>query len=210
MVAFNISLQRRRADISEEEYQRHWLEPHGPMTSKLPGLRFYVQNHIAAGGGSNALARSLGIDGFAQLAYDSVEARMAAYDSAQAKLCNLDTPLFLGGVSRVVTESDGVQPKEDLAKAIAIIPRVPASGKGGPVSVEKVLELCAGAQQHSKHKIIEQAVATKGTVPFIGLEIDLFLELWFGDADDLVACAGNEELQKNNVAFFHIKPYRFV
>lgn len=210
MVTFNISLQRRRADISEEEYQRHWLEPHGPMTSKLPGLRFYVQNHIATGKGTNALARSLGIDGFAQLAYDSVEARTVAYDSAQAKLCNLDTPLFLGGVSRVVTESDGGQPNEDLAKAIIVVPRIPASGSGKPIGVDTALGLCAGVQQYSRHRIVEQAVATKGTVPFIGLEIDMLLELWFKNTEDLAACAGGRELEKNNIAFFHIKPYRFV
>jgi uncharacterized protein (TIGR02118 family) len=211
MFVSNISLERRRADISLDEFRHHWLDPHGPMTSKLPGTRFYVQNHVLFTQGTNTLARKLGIDGFAQLAYDNLEARMAAYDSPELKACNLDSPLFLGGVSRVVTESEGLQPAKDehLTKAMVVVPRL-ASSTGAPPSTADVLKHFPGAQKYTAHKIIEQAGPPQSKVPFIDLEIDLLLELWFKSEADLVACAGKKELTDNNIAVFHVKPYQLV
>jgi len=72
------SLMRRRDDIDLAAFQQHWLDPHGPLTAKLPGCRHYVQNHILDSAGTNALARSLRIDGIPQLAFASPEDRMTA------------------------------------------------------------------------------------------------------------------------------------
>jgi uncharacterized protein (TIGR02118 family) len=211
MVTFNISLQRRRSDLGIEEYRQHWLHPHGPMTSRLPGLRFYVQNHVLFDAGTNALAEQLGIDGFAELAYDSVAARAAAYDSPVAQETNRDTPLFLGGVSRLVTESDGWQPEDDqLVKAILVAPRLAAPNATVVPTLETVRRLCAPARRLAEHRILEQAVPTKGTVPFIGLEIDLLVEAWFESEADLEACACDTALADHNLALFHIRAYRFV
>ena len=211
MFVSNVSLERRRADISLEEFRRHWLDPHGPMTAKLPGTRFYVQNHVVFTRGTNALARRVGVDGFAQLAYDNLEARMAAYDSPELKACNLDSPLFLGGVSRVVTESEGVQPgpEEKLTKAMVVIPRL-APPRGAVPSVAEVLKYFPFVQKYTEHRILEQSGPPQSKVPFIGLEIDMLLELWFKSAADLVACAQNTALEENNIAVFHIKPYQFI
>jgi len=211
MFVSNVSLERRRADISLDEFRHHWLDPHGPMTSKLPGTRFYVQNHVLFTQGTNSLARKLGIDGFAQLAYDNYESRKLAYDSPELKACNLDSPLFLGGVSRVVTESEGLQPtkEEHLTKAIVVVPRL-ASSTGTLPSTADVLKHFPGAQRYTEHKILEQSGPPQSKVPFIGLEIDMFLELWFKSEADLVACAEKKELAEANIAVFHIKPYQLV
>ena len=210
----NISVERRRDDISLEEFQRHWLDPHGPMTSKLPGTRFYVQNHVVFSRGTNALARKLRIDGFAQLAYDSLEARTAAYDSPELKACNLDSPLFVGAVSRVVTESEGTQPasEENLSKAIVVVPRrSPSASKTAPTpSTAALLKRFPGVQKYIEHKIIEQAGPPQSKVPCLGLQVDMILELWFKNDDDLVACAEKRELEEDNIAIFHVKTYQFV
>lgn len=194
-----------------DEYRQHWLDPHGPMTARLPGLRFYVQNHVLFDSGTNTVAEQLGVDGFAELAYTSVEARAAAYDSPVAQETNRDTPLFLGGVSRVVTESEGTHPgDEHFVKAIAVVPR-PARPNTPPVpSLDTVLRLCGRARCHTEHRILDQAVPTRGTVPFIGLQISLFLELWFASEADLAACAADPALAERAIALFHIRPYRFV
>ena len=211
MFVSNVSLERRRADISLDEFRHHWLDPHGPMTSKLPGTRFYVQNHVLFTQGTNSLARKLSIDGFAQLAYDNYESRKLAYDSPELKACNLDSPLFLGGVSRVVTESEGLQPtqEEHLTKAIVVVPRL-ASSTGVLPSTADVLKHFSGIQKYTEHKILEQSGPPQSKVPFIGLEIDMFLELWFKSEADLVACAEKKELAEANIAVFHIKPYQLV
>src|ERR1700747_2668126 len=89
------SLMRRRDDIDLAAFQQHWLDPHGPLTPKLPGCRHYVQNHVLDSAGTNALARSLRIDGIPQLAFASPEDRMAAHGSAERKGGGKDSQLFI-------------------------------------------------------------------------------------------------------------------
>src|SRR6516165_65855 len=98
---------RRRDDIDLAAFQQHWLDPHGPLTAKLPGCRHYVQNHVLDSAGTNTLARSLRIDGIPQLAFASPEDRVAAHGSAELKACDKDSEQFIGAVSRVMTEVDG-------------------------------------------------------------------------------------------------------
>ena len=35
----------RKAGLPVEEFQRHWLEVHGPIAAEIPALRRYVQSH---------------------------------------------------------------------------------------------------------------------------------------------------------------------
>lgn len=208
-VVSNVSLERRRSDIDLDEFRRHWLDPHGPMTAKLPGTRYYVQNHVVYTRGTNALARFLRIDGFAQLAYDNLEARTAAYDSPElVEKCNADSPLFLGGVSRLVTESELDPPadEEKLTKAFALVPRLSQPEQTNA----SVLATLTGVHRFTEHTILEQAGPPKSKVPFIGLEVDVVFELWFRSDDDLVKCCEENELRKNNIAIFHVKTYRFI
>lgn len=211
MFVSNVSLERRRADLTLDEFRSHWLDPHGPMTAKLPGTRFYVQNHVVYTRGTNSLANKLNVDGFAQLAYDNVKARTAAYDSPELAACNLDSPLFLAGVSRLVTESEGVPPPEEehLVKAFALVSRQNGATAEVP-SAASVLKLLPRACRHTVHTIIEQSGPPHSKVPFIGIEVDLLMEVWFKSEADLVACAENKQLEANNIALFHVRTYQFV
>ena len=46
MVKFIVVLYRR-PDVSPEEFHRNLRREHGAMAERLPGLRRYVQNHVA-------------------------------------------------------------------------------------------------------------------------------------------------------------------
>jgi uncharacterized protein (TIGR02118 family) len=41
----SVALIARKPGLSVEDFQRHWLEVHGPITAALPGLRRSVQSH---------------------------------------------------------------------------------------------------------------------------------------------------------------------
>jgi uncharacterized protein (TIGR02118 family) len=77
---------RRRADLSREEFQRHWRETHAPLVRErgaVLGVRRYVQVHTLPAGTSAALAGSRAVeeeeyDGVAELWWDSLEALGAA------------------------------------------------------------------------------------------------------------------------------------
>ena len=108
-----ISLMRRRDDIDPARFRQHWLEVHGPLVCRLPGLCNYAQSHVAAA--LTPTASAMAIDGFAELAFDSVAARATAYGSAELAACDRDSPGFIGAVSRLITDATVVLPRPDAA-----------------------------------------------------------------------------------------------
>ena len=78
-----------RKDMSREEALRYWREVHGPIASKVPGLRKYVQNHATA-----APEGDLQFDGIAELWFDSPEAFQAATVSPEWQATIADAASF--------------------------------------------------------------------------------------------------------------------
>jgi len=71
---------RRLSRLSREEFQRYWLESHGPLVRQLApalGVRRYVQVHTVTSAFSEALSRHRGapddFDGVAELWWESVD-----------------------------------------------------------------------------------------------------------------------------------------
>src|SRR5437762_12319723 len=76
---------RRRSDLSREEFQRYWLEQHGPLVRSFAealGIRRYVQVHTLPDEVQAGLQTSRGgpaaYDGVAELWYDNLDAIGAA------------------------------------------------------------------------------------------------------------------------------------
>lgn len=99
-----MGLLRRRPDLTPEAFRRHWLEVHGPLAARMPGLLAYHQNHVVD-------RRQLGIDhargtwdvdGFSELRFESRAAMEAAVASDAYPPQAEDLPKFAADV-RVVT-----------------------------------------------------------------------------------------------------------
>lgn len=75
-----IHLLKRHPDLSVSEFQSHWLERHGPLMARLPGLRRYVQSHALLQGYRKG---ELLFDGISELWFDD-EAAYAAARGSQA------------------------------------------------------------------------------------------------------------------------------
>lgn len=81
---------RRKADLSVEEFQRYWLEQHGPLVRSLrealPAMTRYVQSHTLAGSDTDRLRASRGtsepFDGVAEIWMDNT---VKAEDAAAAR-----------------------------------------------------------------------------------------------------------------------------
>ena len=81
---------RRRPELTREEFQRIWLDEHGPLVrrhAEAIGMRRYVQSHTRDSALNPVLAGSRGApepyDGVAELWFDSEEALVAAATSPE-------------------------------------------------------------------------------------------------------------------------------
>lgn len=92
-LVFNL---RRRSDLTREEFQRYWLEQHGPLVrsyAEVLGIRRYVQVHTLADHLHAALRASRqapeAYDGVAELWYDSLDALGAAVATDEGRAAAL-------------------------------------------------------------------------------------------------------------------------
>jgi uncharacterized protein (TIGR02118 family) len=168
-----ISLMRRRDDIDAVRFRRHWLDIHGPLVCRMPGLRSYAQSHVVAA--LTPAAHAMAIDGFAELAFDSVAARAAAYGSAELAACDRDSPGFIGAVSRLITDAAIMIPRPDsadLAKLVILFPPgVPAD--------RAILER-SGPRGLIWHQVLEQGRAPNSSVPELPCPVVALAEMWVG------------------------------
>jgi uncharacterized protein (TIGR02118 family) len=83
---------KRMPGMSLGDFRKYWIEVHGAMGHKLPGVRRYVQSHLIDEGYLYATPQ---YDGVAQLWFDSPEAMKAAFDAPAGKAMAEDGAKFL-------------------------------------------------------------------------------------------------------------------
>jgi uncharacterized protein (TIGR02118 family) len=100
-----ISLLARKDGMTHEQFMKHWVEIHGPLALKVPGIRRYVQSHIV-----DARRRpdipdiGADIDGVAELWYDDRDAFARANATPEMKALLADGVLFIGHIQSFLTE----------------------------------------------------------------------------------------------------------
>lgn len=87
---------RRRAELSQAEFQRYWLEQHGPLVRQHAaalGIRRYVQSHTLADPLNDLLQAGRGsdvpFDGVAELWWDDKTAFETASTSEDGRAASL-------------------------------------------------------------------------------------------------------------------------
>ena len=80
----------RRADVSHEQALAEWSGPrHTAVVREVPGLRKWVQNHVAE------LPNDYAPDGIGELWFDSADAMQQAMNSSQMATAVEDAKRFL-------------------------------------------------------------------------------------------------------------------
>lgn len=203
------SLIGRLDNMTLEQFQRHWLDPHGPLTAKLPGTVRYEQNHVIPDApGTNAVARAMRVDGLPVLAFDSPESRRYAHNSAEMSACNADSRQFIGAVARIISD-DGDSPDpiaaQSFTKQIFLAPRGTR-----PINLPTIIEKLDGVCGLISHKVLEQGPAPNSTVPFIDIEVEGLAELWIRDQNAVEANSDRLKTLAPSVATFAVRVFRFL
>jgi uncharacterized protein (TIGR02118 family) len=97
-----IAILGRRPGMSFEQFDTYWKDVHAPLAGAIEGVTKYIQHHIIPTEGEPD--NEFGIDGFAELHYESFEGLEAAWATAEGQAALADVPNFLGKHSVVVLE----------------------------------------------------------------------------------------------------------
>ena len=192
-----ISLMRRRRDIGREQFQKHWLDVHGPLVCAMPGLQRYQQAHVAAT--LSAPAEVMAVDGFAQLFFASMADRAVAYGSAELAACDRDSPLFIGAVTRAITDISDLSAGRSGYKLMVLLP------PGEPFDISAVRDL-PGLIGGQWHRVLEQGAAPNSVVAELDCPLRALAELWFADPSGLRAAAG----LCRNAAVYAVREHEFI
>ncbi len=108
-----LSLLARKPELSHEAFVRHWKDIHGPLALGVPGVRRYVQSHIA---GTRTRAdipeAEVEIDGIAELWYDDEAAMRASAATPEAQRLYADGALFIGRIKTFVIDEQEIIPRQ--------------------------------------------------------------------------------------------------
>jgi uncharacterized protein (TIGR02118 family) len=86
-----IMLIHRRSGMDAQEFCRYWRDDHGPIASRMPGIRKYVQNHAVV----SPDGTSPPYDGFAEVWFDDVEALEKSFASPEGQATTADAEKFI-------------------------------------------------------------------------------------------------------------------
>jgi uncharacterized protein (TIGR02118 family) len=83
---------KRMPGMALEDFRKYWIETHGALGAKLPGIRRYVQSHLVDKAYLYAEPRH---DGVAQLWFDSIDALRSAFASPEGRALTADGANFI-------------------------------------------------------------------------------------------------------------------
>jgi uncharacterized protein (TIGR02118 family) len=100
----SLSLLVRRDGMTHEQFMKHWVEIHGPLALRVPGLRRYVQSHIVDQRRRPDIPDiGVAVDGIAETWYDDAEAMARAAATPEMKALHADGALFIGRIQSFIT-----------------------------------------------------------------------------------------------------------
>ena len=116
-----VTIFKKRPDLATDAFEEHWRTRHAEIVCELPGLRRYVQNHMAPDAGDH-------VDGIAEVWFDDIDAMRAnaghpALEAIRADERNfIDVDTMAAIIAEPATVIDG---EAGGAKLIVLVKRNP-------------------------------------------------------------------------------------
>lgn len=208
MTIYRSALISRRQGLGEAQFRDHWLRVHGALAARLPGLGTYRQNHILERFHEARDVPVQPVDGISQLAFDSIAAMEVSDASPEYAQVKADIPLFQGGITILVLQSERVFGSEVLehgrhpAKLLWLSTRregVPADGLRAQwrrASAQAALDV-PGAHRHVQNFVVDRGHPVHAGVPAGSADaVETLGEMWFDDAGALRAALASPAGQR--------------
>ncbi|GGB53246.1 hypothetical protein GCM10011409_33530 [Lentibacillus populi] len=204
---------QRPDHMTMEDFRKYWLEVHGPIASRIPKLRRYLQNHVI---NSDQLGISYprgtqAIDGFSQLWFDDNASMKQSSTPDVINMLAKDEEQFIGNMQLIVAEQNEVIPVSDdgpLLKRMSLLKRRP------DVDIEvfkrewrevhsELLKAMPSVKGYTQNLVMDRSMNREPAV-YEDVPIDGIVELWFKDTVSLKASFASEAGKK---AMEHAKTF---
>jgi uncharacterized protein (TIGR02118 family) len=108
--AKNVEFVTRKPGLGVHDFQRYWLEVHGPLAAQIPMIRRYVQSHTRPS--AYERGRTPAYDGVAITWFDDTRAMRASAGTAQYARVRADEPNFIapGDAPFIITTEHVIVP----------------------------------------------------------------------------------------------------
>ncbi|SAL00273.1 EthD protein [Caballeronia calidae] len=192
----------KKPEWSTEDFKAHWLNHHGSLVKRAPGLSQYWQNHVTdrVQRGIEFARGPWEFDGFSQLWVADPEAPFGR-DELPAQIL-ADESYFMGGLNIVSVQQTTVVevPNDDvrrrLMKRMSIIRRRPEMSEQDFLREWKVhadyVRTMPGVLGYRQNAIVEREVTKGSASTYEELPIDGIVEFWFESTDSLQNAFGSE------------------
>jgi len=188
---------RKKENLTPEAFRKQWLEGHGPIAAKIPGLRRYYQNHVvdSAQLGIDYPRSPQTVDGFSQLWFDDLSSMQGSVTPDIIKILAEDEARFVGHLQLIVAKQNVVVPTADdnrLIKRMSLLKRRPDvdavtfEREWWEVHSELVRSM-PGIEGYTQDLVIERSIERGKSASYEEVSIDGIVELWFRDIPSLEA-----------------------
>jgi len=185
---FRSALFSRSAGITPAQFARHWLEVHGELARRMPGVHRYLQNHIRERLFEISPFPDHAVDGISQQWFDDVGAMERCEASPEYAAVKCDIPNFQGAITILVLEGRPVidAPADGGAKLL-VLSRTRTQGPGlddAAGALDSLLHRAGGPQPRRcvQNLVVDRAHPVSANVPSGRVPVDGMAELWFDDA----------------------------
>lgn len=185
---------RKKEGLTTEAFRQHWIETHGPLIAKIPGLRRYEQNHVVDAPQRGIFKHRAPhvIDGYSQLWFDDIESMQRAMTSDAWKAGGEDANRFIGSFKLTLVEQNVIVPAP-IGKPL--VKRMSTLKRREHLNPEQFREEWAGTHAMLVQRlpqvrgyaqdVVIRPAGEHGVASYADLPVDGFVELWFDSATDM-------------------------
>ncbi|WP_216830280.1 EthD domain-containing protein [Alkalihalobacterium elongatum] len=200
-----IGILRKSQRLTTEEFQKHWLEVHGPIAARIPELQRYCQNHVIDSEqlGIDFPRSSQDVDGFSQLWFKDLSAMKKSFTEDTVDMLVKDEQRFIGNVELIAVKQNEVIPvtnDKPLIKRMSLIKR------RSDIDIEtfehewkevhsQLVRAMPEVEGYNQNYILDRNIK-RNRSDFEDESIDGIVELWFQDTKSLEAAFASEAGQK--------------